>query len=447
MGFRVGVIGGSVAGLLAARSLRDIASEIVLFERDEVPTAPTLRKSAPQAAHAHVLLARGAELLASWFDDLFEELASEGCLTADISAANNWFHFGTWKRRIDSGVLVHFQSRLLLEHVIRKRVLAQTGVSFRRATVTTVEWRDHRPTVHLHDGATDTFDLLIDASGRGSKMLKWMADADYSAPVIERVEVNVTYTSARYRPEAPRDYQGLLVYPTPPDGLRAGGILPVERGDVLLSLFGWCGEAAQESDSGMLEYAQTLPQPDIAEFLGTAERLTDFRTFHYKEARRLRVDRATLPPRTCLMGDALCSVDPVFGQGMTLAALQAQELTRCFENGADLDKAAIQFNRRALSTTDTAWLLSTGEDFRYPHVEGKRPFGISLSHWYTSNVHRLVARDDDIYRRFARVMNLLEGPEHLFHPKVAAKVLLASLRPPRPVEERPTALGLPAARA
>lgn len=243
-----------------------------------------------------------------------------------MSEACNWFHFGTWKRRIDSGVTVHFQSRLL----------------------------------------------------------------------------------------------------------------PIEGGDVLVSLFGWCGESAPATDAGMQEYAGTLPQQEIAEFLKSAERKTDFRTFHYKEARRLRIDRRPLPPRTCLMGDALCTVDPVFGQGMTLAALQAYELSKCFEGSTDLGRSAREFNRNALRATDTAWLLSTGEDFRYPEVKGKRPPGIAVSHWYTRGIHRLVAQDDEVYRRFARVMNLLAGPLHLFHPRVATKVLLSSLRPPKPVVKRPT---------
>lgn len=438
MGRRVGVIGGSVAGLLAARALRDHASEIVLFERDGLPDSPRLRKSAPQAAHAHVLLARGAQLLSYWFEDLFEELAERGCLTADISHACNWFHFGTWKRRIDSGVVVHFQSRLLLEHLIRQRVLEQSAVTFRQGSVVSVDWTQHRPTVRLESGEEDSFDLLVDASGRGSKMRRWMADAGYPAPPIDRVEVNVSYTSARYRPNAARDYQGLLLYPTPPEERRAGGILPVEGGEALVSLFGWCGERVPPTDEGMQEYARTLAQPEIAQFLESAERTTEFRTFHYKEARRLRVDRSELAPRTCLMGDALCSVDPVFGQGMTLAALQAHELTQCFENSVDLERSARDFNRRALRATDAAWMLSTGEDLRYPEVQGKRPPGISLSHWYTGIIHRLAAQDDDIYRRFARVMNLLEGPTHLFHPKVATKVLLSALRPPKPVERRPT---------
>ncbi len=356
-----------------------------------------------------------------------------------MSQQNNWFHFGSWKLRIDARVPVRFQSRLLLEHEIRADVLKLNKVTLRTSPVTKVDWSGNHPRVLDKKGTFEDFDLLIDASGRGSRMPAWLQESGYLTPEVEEVEVGVTYTSALYRPRNPRDYQALLIYPDPPHGRRAGGVLPVEGGNALVSLFGWCGEHAQVSDEGMLEFASTLPQPEIADFLQDAERLREFAVFRYKSARRLRYDKLRrFPPATCVLGDALCSVDPVFGQGMTLAALQAQLLESILKKASDPSEAARQFRKDSFEETKTAWLLSTGEDFRYPQVRGKRPFGLGVTHWYTAKVHQLAGSDPDVYRRFARVMNLLSGPEALFHPRIVTKVLRASLLPPKRVLTRPT---------
>jgi flavin-dependent dehydrogenase len=126
-----------------------------------------------------------------------------------------------------------------------------------------------------------------------------------------------------------------------------------------------------------------------------------------------------------VLGDALCSVDPVFGQGMTVAALAAEALQQSLRERIH---PAGGYWQRVPAAYRGAWQLSTGEDFRYREVRGVRPLGTAFTHWYTAHVHRLVALDDDVYRRFARVMHLLEPPTHLLHPSVAAKVLRAAFR-------------------
>ena len=161
------VIGGSVAGLLAAKVLSSRYERVLIFERDDVTQAGP-RKGAPQAHHVHVLLAAGGEALSELFPDLFESIASEGGLYVDMSQNNNWFHFGVWKRRFESGVKAHSQSRFLLERELAARVLASPGVELLQRGVDSVSWRSGRPELTAGEGSFEV-DLLVDASGRGSR--------------------------------------------------------------------------------------------------------------------------------------------------------------------------------------------------------------------------------------------------------------------------------------
>ena len=432
------VIGGSVAGLLAARALSQRFERVLVYERDELSSEPRPRKGVPQARHAHVLLAAGAKALRGLLPGLFDDVAAHGGFSFDMGQDNNWFHFGSWKRRFACGVEVNVQSRDLLECVVRRQVLRAANVELCRASVVGVDWESGKPCVEA-DGRRDEFEFLVDASGRASRLPDWLEKAGFQRPREDSVRVDVTYTTACFRPTRERDFRALLIYPNPPGERRAGAILPIEGGSVLAGVFGWCGERAEPNDASVMAYARSLPQPEVSEFLEHAERISDFSSYHFREARlRHYEELAQFPACTVVLGDALCSVDPVFGQGMTVAALSAQILEAC-ANDASLDCAALAdaFRGRVSDAWKTAWLLSTGEDFRYAEVTGTRPLGTALSHWYTRHVQKLTAFDDDVYRRFARVMHLLDSPAALFHPSVLGKVMLAAAMPERSVLRRP----------
>lgn len=433
------VIGGSIAGLLAARALAPHFGKVVLFERDAIREANAVRKGAPQAAHVHVLLAAGATALEHAFPGIFDAVSARGGLYLDMGEENNWFYFGVWKRRMELGIKVRIQSRLLLEEIIRERTLALDNVELRAASVGELSWFGGKPRIATRDHVEE-FDFVVDASGRGSQMPKWLETAGFSRPESESAEVNVTYTTARFRPRAERDWRCVLIYPSPPREKCAGAVVPTETGEVLVSLFGWCGEHTQADDAAFLEFARRLPRPEIAELIAGSDRTSPFRQYHYKEARLNHYQKlARFPPATVVSGDALCSVDPVFGQGMTVAALAAEVLGACArECNGEPDRLAQRFRSEVVRAYRTAWTLSTTEDFRYPEVTGARAFGTSLAHYYTRRVHELTATDADVARRFASVMHLLAEPKVLFHPSVVWKVLSAPLAPALKEAPRPT---------
>jgi 2-polyprenyl-6-methoxyphenol hydroxylase-like FAD-dependent oxidoreductase len=432
------IIGGSIAGMLAASALSECFERVVVFERDDLRDGSRSRKGVPQAHHVHALLAAGAASLEELLPGLFDAVARRGGLRMDMSAGNNWFHFGVWKRRLPIGIQVHLQSRALLEQEIRALALARPGVEVRRAAVELVEWSNGKPSI-VHDGARFECELLVDASGRGSKLPQFLERAGFAPPVTERVGVDVTYTSARYARGPKRDWGAILIYPHPPLERVAGAAVPIENDETVVSLFAWGGERAGEGDTEFLDFAKRLPRSEIADFLGRAERVSDFHRFQYREARLHHYSSLrAMPPRTVVIGDALCSVDPVFGQGMAVTALSAKILRDCVrDSGGDPERIAALFLRRCPDAYQTAWQLSTSEDFRYPEVRGKRPFGLGFLHWYTGQVHRLTSVDEEVYRQFGRVMHLLDAPTSLFRPQILGKVLSSALRAPTPVTERP----------
>ena len=415
-----------MAGLLAARVLSSAFERVLLFERDDLSAAGP-RKGVPQANHSHVLLGAGSAVLNRLFPGLFEAIQQAGGLDLDMSQYNNWYHFGHWKRRFESGIRGHLQSRVLLETELRQRVLALPNVQLRTGSVENISWVAGKPQLTTRGQAEPVdVDFLVDASGRGSKLPEQLAAAGFEPPREDSVVVDVMYTSARYSCPQTRNWLGILLYPTPPHGKRAGAVLPLEKSEVIVSLFGWCGERAGPDDALFRAFADSLPQPEIAEFLGKATRTSDFHRYHYREARlRHYASLSHRPARTIVIGDALCSVDPVFGQGMTVAALSAEVLEQCLREPAD--DPSHSFWARVPAAYRSAWELSTTEDFRYPEVSGRRPFGTRLAHWYTAQIHRLTASDEDVYRRFAQVMHLMSPPSHLFHPNVLRKVLLQTL--------------------
>jgi 2-polyprenyl-6-methoxyphenol hydroxylase-like FAD-dependent oxidoreductase len=433
------VIGGSIAGLLAARALAPHFGKVVLFERDEIRGATEPRKGVPQGAHVHVLLAAGADAIERGFPGIFDAIAARGGLCFDMGEGNNWFHFGVWKRRMKLGIEVHIQSRLLLEELIRERTLALDNVELCTASVGEISWHGGVPRVATRADVRP-FAFVVDASGRGSQMPKWLETAGYARPESESVSVDVTYTTARFRPQHDRDWRCVLIYPTPPREKRAGAVVPTETGEVLISLFGWCGENAAASDEAFLEFARRLPRPEIADLIATSERTSPLRQFHYKEARLNHYEKLSrFPPATIVLGDALCSVDPVFGQGMTVAALSADLLDECAKScGGSVEGLARRFRRETARAYGTAWSLSTTEDLRYPEASGVRPLGTRFAHYYTRRVHELTATDADVALRFARVMHLLAEPKALFHPSVMWKVLRVPLAPTLKEAPRPT---------
>ena len=442
------VIGASMAGLLAARILSDYFELVTVVERDQLPTNAEARKGVPQGRHVHLLMCRGADIIWELFPDLSAALEEDGALLISPTEDFRWFHFGNWKLQFPGPLRVHSQSRPLLEYHVRRCVAARPNVRIldncevlglnggadHRSGITGVCMRRRRDNVqneeYLHTN------LVVDASGRGSQTPSWLAALDYPPVEETLVKIDVGYATRIYqRPNnAPRDWKAMGIYPWPLEMKRTGYIFPIERNAWMVTLSGCLRDHPPADEAGFLEFARKLGRPDVYEAIKDAEPLSPIAIHKFPANRRRHYERLShLPDGLVVLGDAACSFNPVYGQGVTVAALEASTLRACLDrhlssHAGNMVGFPHRFQKALASVVEAPWLFATSEDFRYPATEGKRPFGIRLLQGYTQRVCRLTATNPFVTQSFYEVLNMLKPPTALFHPRILLPALLARQR-------------------
>ncbi|MER8047795.1 FAD-dependent monooxygenase [Streptomyces sp. NPDC094032] len=436
---RAAVVGGSYAGLVTARVLSDFFDEVVLLERDPVDGDTGSHPGAPQGYHAHAMLAKGGEVLEQLFPGLREELREAGAPVFDYGEGIDFLLPGGTAPRTRTGVEIQTFTRDGLERRLRRRVLALPQVTLMPGTSCTGLLRDGSGRVsgvsyHRGDGGGEgaelAADLVVDASGRSSALEKWLGDLGVTVPEMRTVKAKVTYTSMNFdRPEEGHpDYFVAYEMLFAPRVARAGVLLAVEGGRWTCSLFGFQQQPPTD-DAGYLEFAHTLDNPHLAEQL--ARRSVQEPTYRYTNVdNRWRPYHLVKewPDRLLAVGDAVCVFNPVYGQGLTVAAMEADllrgMLARRRAAGRSLDGAARAFQRRVGRLLLTPWTLSTNSDLMWN--PRRQPAGARFAHWYNSRLFRVAVKDAAVWSRFVRVVNMTASPAVLFHPVVAAKVLAAA---------------------
>ena len=438
-GRRAIVIGGSLTGLLAARALTEHFSSVTLVERDRFPEGPGFRKGLPQMRHVHVLLKQGERVIAHYFPGLLAELIAGGAHLIDMGGDLRWFNFGNWKTRFQSGMDFFCQSRGFLEWKIRQRVASLHGVRMLdecEVAGYTLDpgGRINGVKIHPARSTEDRLDaeLVVDASGRGSRTPQWLEQLGFGRPTETEVGVDVGYASRFYRrPEkTPGDWTGLMIYPKPP-GTRLGVLFPVEDNRWMVTLVGWFGDHPPIDERGFLEFAASLPVLDLYRAIKDAEPVSPIASHRFPSNRRRHYERMErFPEGLVVLGDALCSFNPIYGQGMTTGALGVRllddslnEQRRLGNTGTTLTGFSHRFQRKIATVIDSPWLLTTAEDFRSPKTVGLRPWWTAPLCWYTGRVHRLTWSDQFTARRFLEVMHLTARPTALFHPYIVFRAL------------------------
>jgi len=435
------VTGASMAGLLAARTLADHVERVTVLERDAFPPLGEGRRGVPQGRHVHGLMARGREILEDLFPGLTRELVARGAPLSDARARGRWFLQGGYyhRRQVAGGQETHLVSRPLLEGAIRARVLALPNVrAIERcdALGLVADEGSGRVTgvrvLRRRTGSAEEVvpgDLVVDASGRGSRAPAWLEALGYPRPAEEQVQVGIGYTSRFYRRD-PEDLGGdhfAMVFPEPATR-RAGLAAAQEGGRWLVTLIGYLGEHAPTDEPGYLAYARSLPAPDIYEVIKDAEPLTELVPMRFPANQRRRYERlARFPAGFLVTGDALCSFNPVYAQGMTVAALEALALGECLAAGPE--RLARRFFRQASAVVDMAWSVSAGGDLRFPEVEGERTPMVRFVNWYLGKLHLAAHQDPMVAAAFQEVVNMLAPPPSVLRPRVAVRVLRGNLRP------------------
>jgi flavin-dependent dehydrogenase len=403
------VIGGSVGGLMAARTLATHFQRVTLLERDVFPGATTLRKGIGQGAHVHVLLLGGLKAMESLFPGLRAELLDEGAVPIEVDRELDWLTPAGWAPSNASGVVMVTFSRELLDHVLLRRLRRLPNVEIRDG-------------VEVSEPETLDADLIVDATGRASRLPLWLKRLGYPAPAEIRVNARLGYAS-RYYEGVSLPRKGLFVQMNPPDSIRAGVLFPVQGGRWLASLAGGNGDYPPADEADFLEFARTLPTPRFHEAIRNAKPVSPVRVYRATENRWRqyhRLDRH--PPHLIAIGDAMCAFNPVYAQGMTVAAQCAQALDRCLRDG--FEGLPGRYYAKAARVVSTSWLLATGEDSRFPDAEGVHR-SVPMR-WMQTYVERVVATslsDRAVRRQWLEVFQMLRSPAALFTPPVLWHVL------------------------
>lgn len=443
------VIGAGMAGLWAARVLTDHFTRVTVVERDRLPERPDHRRGVPQAYHAHTLLARGQRELERLFPELDAELAAAGAPRVDWTWDCRSFFRTGWVPRYRSGLTTRTCSRDLLEWSVRC-ALARRGVEFREGRdvlglchdigtdrVTGVRLGGWGDGVGSSSSEMLAADLIIDASGRNSRTPEWLAALGYGRVRETVVDPSLGYASRIYRrpPAMCTDWRAMVVSSVPISQSRGGVIYPIEGGGWLVTLAGIGGDYPPTDEEGFLAFAQSLATPALYEAIADAEPLSPIRGYRRTENRLRHYERlARWPTGFVALGDATCTFDPVYGQGMTVSALGARVLDRCLRaqwqghSDGDLRGLGGRFQRRLALSNATPWLLATSEDFRWPTTRGKRPgLLIRLAHRYLDRVLALLVEDPTVAQAFFAVLHLLRSPIALLFPQVLRRVIFGQV--------------------
>jgi hypothetical protein len=272
-------------------------------------------------------------------------------------------------------------------------------------------------------------DLVVDATGRGSSSAAWLEELGYQPPANEKVEIGISYMTRSYRRRSTDldGRQGIVVAGSAPNW-RNGVMLAQERDSWIVSTGGYLGDDAPDNDEGFLAYLATLPTMEIHDVVARAEPLTDYRRYRYVSNLRRRYEKlARFPENYLVFGDAICSFNPVYGQGMTVAAEEALALQRCLQAGSN--DLARRFFAAAAKLVDIPWDIAVGNDLRHPRVEGARPLMLRFINWYIGKLHLAANRDSTLATAFLQVVNLTMPPSSLLSPAVARRVWQGSRRP------------------
>jgi 2-polyprenyl-6-methoxyphenol hydroxylase-like FAD-dependent oxidoreductase len=432
------VLGASMAGLGAARALSSHFDRVTIVERDALRSETReSRKGVPQGNHGHGLLASGYRVLDAYFPGMMREIVDAGASPGDVTGDFLWYQFGAWKLRTDSGLGGIIVSRPFLEAKVRERVRALENVTLlseHDGVEPIFDAEERRVTgMRVKDRSNDTehvleADLVVDAAGRGSLTPNWLASWGFGEVKQSLVRCDVGYATNVFERRA-GDFHGSVggvIVGTPPHERRGGALFAVEGNRWIVTLFGALGDHPGSEPTAFKDFARSLPVPDLFELVCDREPIASGAQYKFPANRRCHFDElARFPDGYLVLGDGICSFNPVYGQGMSVALCEAKALDECL--GAGMNGLAKRFFARAAVLIANPWTIATGEDLRFPEVEGARPPGFGLLSSFMARAHRAATKDPVVLTRFFEVANLLRAPTAMLSPEVAMRVLVGGI--------------------
>ena len=431
------VIGASLAGLFSAVALAGHGYEVTILERDRLPVHPVPRKGVPQSAQPHVLLHRGMLAAESLLPGLRADLLAAGATCFD-GGAMPWLGEYGWLDTTIGGYPVVSLTRPLLEHRVRRQVVKGGRVGI-------VERVDVRGLRRAGQGwmvrtATEEVpaDLVVDASGRNSRLPHWLSELGLAAPEPEVVDAHLGYACRLYRAPEPLPLDVGIVIVATPDSPFGGLALPVEHGQWIVMAGGLGDHRPGRDPDGFRRFFSLLRDRALVELVDLLEPVDEVRIHRQTQNRRYRYEAvADWPDGLLAVGDSLAAFNPIYGQGITVAACQAQTLGRSLSQGLN---AGRRLQRRLAADADRAWTLATAADLRQTSSDqDPSPVDRAVDRW-VQHLAWLMGRGDLAATvSFRQVYNLMAPPQILFSPLLVATAVRSWLQPSPPVP-RPAAL-------
>jgi 2-polyprenyl-6-methoxyphenol hydroxylase-like FAD-dependent oxidoreductase len=436
------VLGASMGGLLAARVLADFYRTVTVVERDVLPTEPVNRHGVPQGRMIHALQARGSDIMDELFPGFLDELAAGGVATWDGRDFSKFF-ISVGGHRLVSGrstngptMSMIFPSRPYLEWSLARRVRAVPNVTILEdhdvagLEVTVDRERITGTRVVNRGSGSETSlaaDVVVDATGRGSRTPTFLEELGYGRPPEDELMVHLAYACQMLRiPPGAVDEQFVAIFPEP-GRPRMFGFIGYENDAWMFGVGAMAGLEPPSQRDDMLAFAADFAPTHVLEAIRLAEPLGDVGHHRVPSNRWRRYDKMRrLPECLLVVGDAICSFNPIYGQGMTVAAMEALALRDCLRRGErDLPR---RFFRASAKHLRVAWQTAVGADLALPEVVGPRPISMRISNAYSERVLTAAESDVSVAQQFMRVTGMVDSPMRLLRPTFMFRVARANLR-------------------
>jgi 2-polyprenyl-6-methoxyphenol hydroxylase-like FAD-dependent oxidoreductase len=440
------VLGASMGGLLAARVLADFYDRVTVVDRDILPADPVNRRGVPQGRMLHAALARCTQVLDELFPGFVDDLKATGVDSWDDGDLSKlWLsaggHQAVRSGKAPNAPMVLFPSRPLLEWDVRRRVQEISNVVFLEGHdvlgLTATPERDRVTGARVVDRADDrektlTADLVVDATGRGSRTPVFLEQLGYGRPTEDELVVQLAYACQplRIAPGAVKEYM-IVLFPKP-GRPKMFGLTKYENNTWMFGVGTLAGAEPPSEPAEMLQFAADFAPPHVLEAIRTAEPLGEVVHHRVPSNRWRRYDKMRRTPEGLLVvGDAVCSFNPIYGQGMTVAAIEATVLRDCLRHG---DRGlARRFFRASAKTVRVAWQTAVGSDLNLPEVVGPRPISMRFTNAFLERVLTAVEADPVVAGQFMRVTAMVDPPSRLLRPSILLRVMRAGGQRPTDV--------------
>ncbi|WP_240670226.1 NAD(P)/FAD-dependent oxidoreductase [Actinoplanes solisilvae] len=438
------VMGGSIAGLMAARVLSGHAEQVLIVERDDLaaldqpderlaagPVEP--RPGVPQGSQVHALLPSGLNQLERWFPGFIDAALAAGAVNPPPTT-NRFYLDGKLRADPPSGPAAQaglISSRPFLEALIRHRVLSIPNVTAIQGRADGLVLDGARVVGVKNRDAEIPADFVVDATGRSSRLGDWLDGHGFPKPPMQRMGIKLNYATALFSRPADAEVWTCISIANPGPGkvARIGGFTPIEgdRWTVLVS--GYDGDRPGRDHGEFRQRCVDDFPPEFGEVATTREQVSDVITYHQADSRRRDFHKLShFPARLVAAGDAVASFNPVYGQGMTSATLHASALSEYLRGDPDLNRPARSYFADVKVVVDAAWQVSTMADLALPHVDGPYPRGYRALKLASGLIFKASMRDQRVNQRLGQVTTMLAHPSALAEPRFLLRALAAGAR-------------------